>query len=134
MGAWNEIHAQAVAESKEKERPKVEHEWHNPCLDRYGDFHTYCQWCDGGLECCKNCGAFEGATPDDCPQEQMSAVFSDRVYEGILNYREGYWRFECAQAMRHIYDIDNYMADAGYIRDGVNAAGNPKWKRVSNEM
>lgn len=96
--------------------------------------HEYngCMWCDGGLSYCTTCGAFEGATPDECPGKPMDYVMSDLVYKGIINFRDGNWRGECCQAMRHIYDLDNYMAESGYIRDGVNNAGNPKWRKAND--
>lgn len=73
-----------------------------------------CQFCDGELSSCVTCGAFEGAWPDDCPGEQMGDYVSNAVYNGTLNFRDGEWRSECCQAMRHIHDLTNYMAEAGY--------------------
>lgn len=111
----------------------ADHKWHNPCLDRYGDFHTYCQWCDGGLECCSECGAFEGATPDQCPGEQMSADRSDLVYKGEMNYRDGQWRIECCEAMRHMYDKENYMREKGYEPGPPHPlSGNETWIKLSS--
>lgn len=104
----------------------TEHNWITPPCneDCYG-----CMWCAGGLEMCDKCNAFEGATPDECPKKPMSYEFSDLVYKGIINFRDGNWYGECAQAMRHIYDLDNLMAEQGYIRNGVNLAGNPNWEK-----
>lgn len=106
---------------------KIEHDWHNPCK---GCNPGGCMWCDGGLECCRVCGAFEGATPDDCPGFMMQPDESDAVYKGLRNFRDGMWRNECAQVMRHIYDIDNLMAESGYVKDGLNNAGNTKWYKL----
>lgn len=107
----------------------MEHDWHTPdCSDEcYG-----CMWCGGGLELCRKCGAFEGATPDECPQKPIDWQMADLVYKGIINFRDGNWYGECAQVMRPVYDLDNYMAEHGYIRDGVNNAGNPKWSKIEN--
>jgi len=91
-----------------------------------------CQFCVGGLEYCSVCGAFEGATPDECPGRQMSYDFSDLVYKGIVNFRDGNWYGECCKAMRHIHDTDNWMRELGYIRNGVNNAGNPKWEKIND--
>lgn len=66
-----------------------------------------CQFCDGGLSACAVCHAFEGAWPDDCPGVGMTYEQSDEVYAGRLNYRDGEWRAECCQAMRHVHDVDN---------------------------
>jgi len=92
----------------------MKHDWITPpCKeDCYG-----CMWCAGGLEMCKVCGAFEGATPDECPGKQMSYDFSDLVYKGIINFRDGNWYGECAEAMRHIHDVDNFMEEAGYFQN-----------------
>lgn len=84
-------------------------------------------FCDGGLTYCETCGGFEGAMPDDCPGVRMMPDESDAVYAGIRNFRDGQWRNECCQVMRPVHDLDNYMAEHGYIRDGINNAGNPKW-------
>lgn len=108
----------------------MKHDWINPCT-RTDDAHNAgCMWCDGGLEMCDKCSAFEGATPDECPGKHMTHTFSTAVYEGRLNYRDGYWRFECAEVMRPVYDLENYMKEHGYIQDGLNLAGNLKWKKV----
>jgi hypothetical protein len=63
-----------------------------------------CQFCDGGLFACTRCGAFEGATPDDCPGKTMTPEQSDQVYAGTLNYRDVAWRIgECNRTMLHIH-------------------------------
>lgn len=102
----------------------MEHAWIRPDCH---DWCSGCMWCAGGLELCTVCGAFEGATPDQCPGKQMSYDFSTLVYRGIINFRDGNWYGECAQVMRPTYDIDKWMGEQGYIRDGINNAGNPKW-------
>jgi hypothetical protein len=67
--------------------------------------HQYsCMFCDGGLFACIVCDAFEGATPDDCPERPMTREESDAVYAGELNFRAGKWRQECCQVMRHVCD------------------------------
>lgn len=48
----------------------------------------------------------------------MDGLTADLVYHGRLNYRDGWWRVECAQAMRHVYDKTAYMAEWGYVPDG----------------
>lgn len=74
-----------------------------------------CMFCLGGLEYCSVCGAFEGATPDECPGEQMSDFLSGAVYSGTMNFRNGEWILECCQVMRPVHDTENYMAEAGYF-------------------
>lgn len=106
---------------------KKEHEWYSPDCT-YGIDCPGCMWCDGGLEVCRACHAFEGATPDECPGKTMTIDFADLVYKGIINFRDGNWYGECAQVMRPVYDLDNWMDEQGYIRDGNNA-GNPRWIR-----
>jgi hypothetical protein len=65
----------------------------------------------------------------------MSYDFSELVYRGIINYRDGNWYGECCQVMRPVYDLENWMAEYGYYPDGLNAAGNPKWvHRVINQL
>jgi len=83
-----------------------------------------CMFCDGGLGACVVCKAFEGATPDDCPGRPMTREESDAVYAGELNYRAGEWREECCQVMRPIHDLDAYMAEEGYRREG------DRWRKV----
>jgi hypothetical protein len=46
---------------------------------------------------CDVCNAFEGATPDECPGKPMSYDFSDLVYKGIINFRDGNWYGETCQ-------------------------------------
>lgn len=106
----------------------MEHEWHNPCTREH--HYSGCMWCDGGLECCKVCGAFEGATPDECPGRRIPADFDDLIYKGIINFRNGNWYGECCNAMRHIHDTENWMREQGYVQDGLNKAGNPNWVRA----
>jgi hypothetical protein len=88
-------------------------------------------FCEGGLFACAVCASFEGATTDDCPGRRMTAEESDAVYAGELNFRAGEWRQECCQIRRPVYDIDAYMAEHGYRREGINAAGNPNWVKPS---
>jgi hypothetical protein len=128
MGVWNEIHAKAVAEGKEAKRDKVEHIYY-VCPGDHKDSYN-CHFCDGDLSACATCNAFEGAWPDDCPGTRMDPDQSDDVYAGRKNYRDGEWRDECCQVMRHIYDLDNLMAESGYVKDGLNTAGNTKWKKL----
>lgn len=63
----------------------------NVCDKQHEDGGWSCMWCAGGLSYCTRCGAFEGATPSECPGVQMSYEQSDRVYEGIIDYRFGQW-------------------------------------------
>jgi hypothetical protein len=96
---------------------KIEHKWHNPCT-RDDDAHNAgCMWCDGGLEVCSVCGAFEGATPDDCPNVRLQPDETDAIYKGLRNFRDGKWHDECCQVMRHIYDKDNLMMEQGYFQN-----------------
>lgn len=69
------------------------------------DGRAGCQFCDGGLSACTRCGAFEGAWPDDCPGQKMTAEQNESVYAGRLNYRDGEWRDECCRVMRPIHDL-----------------------------
>ena len=89
-----------------------------------------CQFCDGGLFACSVCGAFEGATPDDCPGEQMTYEQSGKVYAGKLNYRDGAWREdECCQIMRPIHDREAYMAEHGYVHVETSVGG--RWVKTT---
>jgi hypothetical protein len=58
-------------------------------------FHTEsqqnCMFCDGGLSVCIRCGAFEGATPSECPGVEMTEDQRQRVYRCIIDYRFGQW-------------------------------------------
>lgn len=84
------------------------------CTDRHEDGGWGCMFCAGGLSMCDVCSAFEGAWPDDCPGNDMDARTIDLVYTGRLNYRDGWWRVECCQVMRHVHDRVAYMAEHGY--------------------
>lgn len=66
----------------------VLHNWYTPecSSDCRG-----CQWCAGGLQVCKVCGAFEGATPTHCPGFQPNSEVMDQIYGGELDYRFGKW-------------------------------------------
>ena len=67
--------------------------------------------------------------PDDCPGVLMTPEQSDAVYAGRLNYRDGMWRPECCAIMRPIYDLDNYMAEHGYVKD----ADGKRWVQAEGE-
>lgn len=62
-----------------------------------------CMFCEGGLSACRDCGALEGAWPDNCPGKQMTEEQSLKVYAGELNYRNGQWLEECCRAMLHVH-------------------------------
>lgn len=97
------------------------------------DYPRDCMFCDGGLSACTVCHAFEGAWPDECPGEPMTADQVDEVYAGQINYRDGQWRpGECCQVMRHIYDTVNYMREGGYRPVGDPADG--RWEPIPEEV
>lgn len=75
------------------------------------DSGVHCMFCEGGLSACTVCGAFEGAWPDQCPGEPMTAYVSDSVYAGSLNYRDGAWRAEACQVRR---PAEERLTEAGY--------------------
>lgn len=106
---------------------------HDPVMhEAYDCDYMACMFCDGGLFACTVCGAFEGATPDDCPGRLMTADESDAVYAGQLNYRAGEWRKECCQIMRHTYDLVAYMTENGYAREDDPALPDGfRWVRVT---
>lgn len=95
------------------------------CTGQHEDGGVTCMFCEGGLFACAVCDAFEGATPDHCPGERMTAEQSDAVYAGTLNYRDGQWREECCHVMRPIYDLDALMAEEGYRR-----SSDGQWEKV----
>lgn len=70
--------------------PTKDHHWTNPHLftpcDRPG-----CMWCDGGLEYCAICNAFEGATPTECVGRMMTEAEEQQVYAKKIDYRDGHW-------------------------------------------
>lgn len=61
------------------------------CNVQHEDGGATCMFCAGGLAACSRCDAFEGATPSECPGIPMTGDQSDRVYEGIIDYRFGQW-------------------------------------------
>lgn len=66
-----------------------EHHWVNPhsvTCDRMG-----CMWCDGGLEYCDVCNAFEGTTTTECVGRRMTETEEDQVYARKIDYRNGHW-------------------------------------------
>lgn len=71
-----------------------------------------CQFCEGGLFACSVCGAFEGATPTECPGWQMPYDLSDAVYEGLADYRGGRWLPDVCQVM-YRFGGDAKRASAG---------------------
>lgn len=76
----------------------MKHRWINPCaVSREQTGHTMCDgqacmWCDGGLEYCKVCGSFEGATTTHCPGAQMDRFTIDKVYTTDLDFVNGSWQ------------------------------------------
>ena len=106
---------------------EIKPDTHGPWYKCNGEHEAYgCMNCVGGLSYCMTCGAFEGATPDECPGKPMG-IFSDLVYKGIVNFRDGNWYGECCKAMRHVYDLDGHMYDAGYFQ---NEHG--RWEKFPN--
>lgn len=98
--------------------PKREHVDY-VCTVQHENGGWTCQFCAGGLFACSVCGAFEGATPDECPGVKMTEMQTDQVYAGVLNYRAGEWRRnECCRVMRPIHDKVNYMKENGYVPNG----------------
>ncbi len=55
-----------------------------------------CMFCAGDLFSCIVCGAFEGATPTQCPGEKMTPDVFDRVYAGDIDFRDGEWHLGMA--------------------------------------
>lgn len=94
----------------------VEHAWHSPCdpktCDRCG-----CMWCDGGLECCRVCGSFEGATTTHCPGEDMYAEKSDDVYAGLLDFRDGQWIEGCSRSSPAYWSTSAGLAEIEKARE-----------------
>jgi len=77
-----------------------------------------CMFCEGGLSACSVCGAFEGAWPDECPGEQMTAEQVDAVYAGRLNFRDGAWHpDECCQVMRPVRDREAFLREVNEHAD-----------------
>lgn len=103
-------------------------------------FHTEdnqsCMFCDGGLSACIRCNAFEGATPSECPGVPMTRDQSDRVYDGIIDYRFGQWVSGGTVFMMHLWvsppelpphlqwdwdEIESYIATQEYEPRTVDA-------------
>lgn len=61
------------------------------CTTQHEDGGYSCMFCGGGLFACSRCGAFEGATPSECPGIKMTTEQSDRVYDCIIDFRFGQW-------------------------------------------
>jgi hypothetical protein len=61
------------------------------CPGRHADDVYGCQFCDGGLFACTECGAFEGAMTTHCPGYQVDGVTWDEVYAGKKDFRFGKW-------------------------------------------
>jgi len=71
----------------------TEHDWHNPCKDRTGGSscdRSSCMFCDGGLESCRACRAFEAATPTHCPGVRMTHDQFDMV-PTKMDFVDGEW-------------------------------------------
>jgi hypothetical protein len=50
-----------------------------------------CPICDGGLAVCTVCGGAEGSLPTDCPQQKMTWEQQEAVFQGELDYVDGFW-------------------------------------------
>lgn len=61
------------------------------CTVEHHDGEWTCQFCNGGLFSCTECGSFEGATTTHCPGYRMSEQTCDWVYDGSVDYRWGKW-------------------------------------------
>lgn len=88
----------------------MEHTWHKcdpPCVDRH------CIFCDGGLGYCTVCGGFEGTLPTECPGVEMDQEIQDRIYNSLLDFRDGRWicrepkEFETARTEEEVTLITN---------------------------
>lgn len=52
---------------------------------------AHCNICDGGLAACTVCGGAEGTLTKHCPGAQITALQSERIYAGTLDYVGGKW-------------------------------------------
>lgn len=52
-----------------------------------------CPVCVGGLAICKVCGLAEGCLTTDCPGEKIKAGCQDAIYDGLLDFSNGQWRY-----------------------------------------
>lgn len=50
-----------------------------------------CEVCEGGIKICLVCGGIEGTLTTECIGERLSSHMLDSVYEGAIDYKEGYW-------------------------------------------
>lgn len=50
-----------------------------------------CQFCDGGLFACSVCGCLEGSLPTDCPGIECYKEYGEKIYAGLIDYRNGSW-------------------------------------------
>jgi hypothetical protein len=57
------------------------------CIDP--DCGGSCNTCN--LFICKNCGAYEGGLPTECPMRIIYFQESDDIYKGLLDFRDGQW-------------------------------------------
>lgn len=97
-----------VADPRDDGHILVVHE--QPCETQ--ELGRQCMFCDGGLSGCRTCGAAEGAWPDECPGERMSADQVDAVHAGNLNYRDGAWRTgECCQVMMPMHRREEFLSE-----------------------
>lgn len=51
----------------------------------------HCHICDGGLAVCTVCGGAEGSLTTECPGVRMTALESEYVYSGDLDFINGRW-------------------------------------------
>lgn len=52
-----------------------------------------CQFCEGGLAFCTICRGGEASLPAECPGRNMSQDEQSLVQAGLLDYKNGDWRY-----------------------------------------
>lgn len=71
-------------------REATSHDMRNPHEDKDCE-DAYCQFCQGGIEVCANCGGSEASLTTDCPLEQLSYDMQQRIVSGVVDYQTMTW-------------------------------------------
>lgn len=83
------------------------HRWvkHEPRCD------NPCQFCDGGLSACVDCGGLEGSLTTQCPGIELSADLLDHIYAQSMDFNQNRWWISFDVAWAPIRGAANLLSE-----------------------
>jgi len=70
---------------------KKEHSLYTPIEAAVEGGALYRNVAEGGLSVCKSCTCYEGSLATECPGEPVNGDLQDKIYGGVLDFKNGRW-------------------------------------------